>query len=176
MALIHCKECRREISDQAVACPHCGRPISEPATFESDRPPPKPGLLQQRIGCSQGFLMFLLGLFLLGVLGRACSSSPTSSLPAAPSAPTCNAAGADQMIPKLKALGIIYKIDANREVPRIYVKDAWYGLAMDEKQTFDGVLQCHLTRGVGGRRLIIYHDYRTNKEVATSKEQLEVER
>jgi hypothetical protein len=27
MALINCPECEREVSDQAVACPHCGYPI-----------------------------------------------------------------------------------------------------------------------------------------------------
>lgn len=27
MALIPCGECSREISDQAVACPHCGMPL-----------------------------------------------------------------------------------------------------------------------------------------------------
>lgn len=29
MALIHCPECNHEISDKAVACPHCGYPIKE---------------------------------------------------------------------------------------------------------------------------------------------------
>lgn len=28
MSLIHCKECNKEISDQAAACPHCGAPLS----------------------------------------------------------------------------------------------------------------------------------------------------
>ena len=28
MALIECSECKREISDKAVACPHCGAPRS----------------------------------------------------------------------------------------------------------------------------------------------------
>ena len=28
MALIHCSECNREISDKAAACPHCGCPIT----------------------------------------------------------------------------------------------------------------------------------------------------
>ncbi len=28
MALIACRECQKEISDQAVACPHCGAPAS----------------------------------------------------------------------------------------------------------------------------------------------------
>ncbi len=27
MALINCPECEREVSDQAIACPHCGYPI-----------------------------------------------------------------------------------------------------------------------------------------------------
>ena len=27
MALIHCSECGREISDKASACPHCGNPM-----------------------------------------------------------------------------------------------------------------------------------------------------
>ena len=27
MALIHCPECVREVSDQATACPHCGYPL-----------------------------------------------------------------------------------------------------------------------------------------------------
>ena len=27
MALINCHECGKEISDRAVACPHCGCPI-----------------------------------------------------------------------------------------------------------------------------------------------------
>lgn len=27
MALINCPECEREVSDQALACPHCGHPI-----------------------------------------------------------------------------------------------------------------------------------------------------
>lgn len=28
MALIKCEECRKEISSEAVACPHCGKPSS----------------------------------------------------------------------------------------------------------------------------------------------------
>ncbi len=28
MALIHCEECAREVSDRAAACPHCGAPLS----------------------------------------------------------------------------------------------------------------------------------------------------
>lgn len=28
MSLINCKECGKEISDQATACPHCGAPLA----------------------------------------------------------------------------------------------------------------------------------------------------
>jgi uncharacterized paraquat-inducible protein A len=28
MSLINCKECGKEISDQATGCPHCGAPLS----------------------------------------------------------------------------------------------------------------------------------------------------
>lgn len=30
MALITCPDCEKEISDQAAACPHCGRPVIQP--------------------------------------------------------------------------------------------------------------------------------------------------
>ena len=30
MAMVSCRECTHEISDQAVACPHCGCPLQEP--------------------------------------------------------------------------------------------------------------------------------------------------
>ena len=29
MALIHCPECNKEISDKAKTCPHCGCPVEE---------------------------------------------------------------------------------------------------------------------------------------------------
>jgi len=35
MALILCSECKKEVSDKAFSCPHCGAPIS-PGTLTSD--------------------------------------------------------------------------------------------------------------------------------------------
>ena len=37
MALIKCPECGREISDQAVSCPHCGFPLSKIKESEEER-------------------------------------------------------------------------------------------------------------------------------------------
>ena len=36
MALIHCPECNREISDKATVCPGCGYPL-DTTPIESDR-------------------------------------------------------------------------------------------------------------------------------------------
>lgn len=50
MALILCPECKREISDQAKTCPHCGFPIEESFKLKSSNwsptvtPPPLPNL------------------------------------------------------------------------------------------------------------------------------------
>jgi len=29
MSLIECPDCKKQVSDQAPACPHCGRPIAQ---------------------------------------------------------------------------------------------------------------------------------------------------
>ncbi len=36
MALIKCKECGKEISDKAVACPNCGYPLKHPVPNYAD--------------------------------------------------------------------------------------------------------------------------------------------
>ncbi len=36
MALIHCPECRRSISDKALTCPHCGYPLDPSESARSE--------------------------------------------------------------------------------------------------------------------------------------------
>lgn len=47
MALIECPECRKEISENAHACPNCGNPISESNTKQQ----PKVEVQGQKEGC-----------------------------------------------------------------------------------------------------------------------------
>lgn len=39
MALIECSECHKEISDKAVACPHCGSPTAPSVAPKQSEPP-----------------------------------------------------------------------------------------------------------------------------------------
>lgn len=81
--------------------------------------------------------------------------------------PRCNPTGADKIIASAGS-AIIHRIDRRSSTPLIYVKAAWHDLTFDEKQTFDGILQCSLTRGIGESLIISYHDYKTGKEIAES--------
>lgn len=54
MALINCPECKKEISNKATACPHCGCPIGKKPKSSSDK------LLD--------VVRFLLIIFILGYL------------------------------------------------------------------------------------------------------------
>lgn len=49
MALIKCKECGREISDEALACPNCGKP-------QRNKPP--------SVSLSRQIIVYLVSLFL----------------------------------------------------------------------------------------------------------------
>lgn len=61
MALIHCPDCGRQVSDQAPRCPHCGRPIAtyaSPAPTQASAPTPHP----ERSGCGIGWLSVVVGV------------------------------------------------------------------------------------------------------------------
>lgn len=74
MALIHCQECQRQISDKAAICPHCGAPLS--AATEPDRPitvynPRQDRFLTRNRGCLESLVWLFIVLLLLAlILGR----------------------------------------------------------------------------------------------------------
>lgn len=77
MALINCPECKREISDAAKQCPHCGFPISEMNNAPSNVSDKKTTGTSQKKKSKKGLLIggiaaivVLLGIGLWWVLGK----------------------------------------------------------------------------------------------------------
>ena len=56
MALVQCRECGREISDQAIACPQCGHPQRRAA--------PMSPLVKLVLGA---LVLILVGMFAIGI-------------------------------------------------------------------------------------------------------------
>lgn len=70
MALTPCRECNREISDQAAACPHCGAPVARRPTssYYGDQPAPALASPQLVKAAKSRGVYIILGLF-FGMLG-----------------------------------------------------------------------------------------------------------
>lgn len=62
MALLKCKDCGKEFSDSAAACPSCGRPLAVP-------------LMKRKFGCGGCLVLCVVGLFVVMMIGK--SSTPT---------------------------------------------------------------------------------------------------
>lgn len=83
MALIACRECGKEVSDQAPACPHCGAPALAAApkrgTYYDDTPAPA---AVAEIKSGSNWWKWLIGVpvggFLLLMLIGSCSGTPSS--------------------------------------------------------------------------------------------------
>ena len=89
MALIACRECGKEISDQAAACPHCGMPHA-PVPARPIPPPPAPPAKKSNPGCGT-LIAFVVLLFIILAAVRSCAdkveSPEASATPTAPTAP-----------------------------------------------------------------------------------------
>ena len=65
MALVHCEECGRQISDMALACPGCGFPLSQSlylpdrtAELESECVGARTGVIETVVSASPGWSVF----------------------------------------------------------------------------------------------------------------------
>ena len=71
MALVTCPDCGKEISDQAPACPNCGRPAAARPAVTA---PPPATKAKKKTGCLIRSILGLIGLCVLlvivGVIGR----------------------------------------------------------------------------------------------------------
>ena len=103
MALMKCGECRKEVSDKASACPHCGAPVVVPAAKA-----------QQASSSGMHALKWIGGLLLFVILIRACSGAPDES--AATPQPT-KAPAEKPRVPDLAMLEVWAKGIADEQVP-----------------------------------------------------------
>ena len=155
MALVKCQECGKEISSGATSCPQCGYGLAR------DRAKRRSDAWAFRIGF--GVFLLFAGLVVLYLISGNTMEERTKEFRAA-----CDPLKADGLVQQMMKEGFFYKIDAGGNFPRIYVKENWYLVTIDGKGTFDEILQCHFTRGIGNPMLGIYRDYRSGKEVATT--------
>jgi zinc ribbon protein len=94
MALIKCKECGKEISSDAVSCPHCGKPQFSATTNTS-----------KKMTGWQMVALVVVGTIVVTIIGINLSSTPAPTpVPVAASAgPTEEAEEDDPPIPPLQA-------------------------------------------------------------------------
>jgi hypothetical protein len=125
--------------------------------------------IKEATGCNRWGILAILGIIIVISImvtqNDAASAKASGSLTTAK--PSCDTAKATELIRKLKAEGIIYKIDVPAGLyPRVYVTEAWQALPMDQKRAVDGVLYCWGSGGGVKDIIVKYYDYRTEKKIA----------
>ena len=156
MALVKCQECGKDVSSEAVACPHCGYALIHPNV---KRAPVGWGF---RI--LLGVFVLLIGLFILSFLGNnKMKPERAKEFRAA-----CDPAKDDGLVKQMMDAEFFHKMYARENFLHIYVRENWYLVPIEDKRTFDIVLQCHFTRGKGEFMDGVYSDYQSDKVVATT--------
>lgn len=81
----------------------------------------------------------------------------------------CDANKAKQVVQKAIDSGILHRLDGKPDVSRVYILEPWHHLNIDDKKILDSVIQCTVTNGISeSGTIVVYHDGRTGKELATS--------
>lgn len=164
-----CPECLHGNRNDANKCRSCGYTFPRQETSS--------GKNWKRRSLVMLSILGVIGIIAMmawrnGTTTSTSSSSPgTSTVASRTVAPTqkpsCDKGKVTKLIGKLKAEGIIYRIDAPSGLyPRVYVTEAWRALPMDQKRAVDGVLYCWGSVGGANDILIKYYDYRTEKKIA----------
>jgi len=150
MALMKCPECKKDISDTALACPQCGYKIPVP-------------LLKQKLGFGGTILAVVIIVAFFSILSTVMDRPPQTKVIEA-----CDQKVAGGLIAQWQKGGVVHEIK-NRG---IYIKDAWYLLSLNDKTLLDGVIQCSVTGTKNDPVLLLYYDFRSGKTLATSSPQL----
>ena len=160
MALVKCKECGKEISSKAEACPSCGAKRSS-----------------EQYGCGTLVVASLFALIVWGMVSNSWREhdSDASATPAAPAKPAITIDKSEQMqadrkklIEKMIAQGVIQKVSVTAGgVPEMFVRPSFYGLDFDTKNSFASVVFAFHFNGTEKFPSIRLRDSRTNKEIGT---------
>jgi hypothetical protein len=96
MALISCPECAKEISDQAVSCPHCGVPLKPPPPAPGPQPSRAPPQVPpaKSSGCAKVLLWIFAFAIFMAFVGTCSSPGGRSNAPKPPQASAPHAAAA----------------------------------------------------------------------------------
>lgn len=190
MALIRCRECRRQVSTEAVACPHCGAPVP-PSSQAHDAP------RQAAAEDTSKLVILLIVTALLGAGGLAAaqwheSSKPKPGQPRAADMPDVAYSTAWPDVDKRAAspisstrptvsreraaqcAGVISRgisiglIRARPAANRIDVEDAvWAAMAADVKRIVAIAVLCDMqATGAGVERFSVVYGYRSGRRLA----------
>lgn len=152
MALRDCPECRNPVSTEALTCPHCGHPLQR----------------TQKRRAIRRELLLVLGIVVVFAMFYG-AEDPATKKPSPSLASRCDTASMTRLVQQALDGGILHRIDGKPEVSRVYVLDQWARLTIDEKKALDAIVKCTVTHGAPtDRTIVVYHDGRTGKEVATS--------
>lgn len=94
MALVSCADCGREISDQASACPQCGRPLGDGPAGDLQRPRRRHRVKKVAVGCLTLWVFGALVIFISQRATDPSSSDEVSSPVDADGSMVCRASGA----------------------------------------------------------------------------------
>ena len=82
MALVSCEECKREVSDRATTCPHCGFPIGATSSAAPASPNPQQTTIVSKpetsttgsvfMGLFHFFITLPVLILLVGILALTC--------------------------------------------------------------------------------------------------------
>ncbi|HOD84518.1 MAG TPA: hypothetical protein PKG77_24110 [Phycisphaerae bacterium] len=102
-------------------------------------------------------------MFSIAVLAAVAGWTGCSSKPRPPADPAKQAERL-AFVQKMVDLGAVHAFEPDLTVPRLYVKEPFYRLTIDQKQKLVSIAfaYCH---DAGGATLMTVHDYQTGKEI-----------
>ena len=157
MSLIECNECRKEVSNKAESCPHCGARIKE-----------KTGCFAMMF---KGFVIVTV-IFFIWVSFLPDSPNTTSSILESSALKnikkdTETQAKRKDLIDDLISQGIFKRIGTPGSIPRIYVGNTFYNLSFKDKEKFVGVVLAYGYSQSKETTMVLIYDNKTNKKVGS---------